>query len=97
MRPESGRALWETLNWWLDPFATTLVPAGGVDAQVLAVAGGKDRIHPLATVRATAQRLGGETRVFAEMSHWLVGEPGWEDVASACLNWIRALPSRHTT
>src|SRR5206468_4083954 len=23
MVPESGRALWETLNWWLDPFMTT--------------------------------------------------------------------------
>ena len=27
MVPESGRALWETLNWWLDPFASTLVSA----------------------------------------------------------------------
>ena len=22
------------------------------------------------------------------MSHWLVGEPGWEDVAGACLRWL---------
>ena len=94
LTPESGRALWETLNWWLDPFATTLVPAGGVRAPVLALAGGRDAIHPPATVRATAQRLGGETRVFAEMSHWLVGEPGWEDVGGACLDWITATESR---
>ena len=91
LTPESGRALWETLNWWLDPFATTLVPAGGIAAPVLALAGGKDGIHPAATVRATAQRIGGETRVFNEMSHWLVGEPGWEDVAGVCLDWIAAL------
>ncbi|MDB5480969.1 MAG: alpha/beta hydrolase fold protein, partial [Caulobacteraceae bacterium] len=70
--PESGRALWETLNWWLDPFATTLVGAGGVRAPVLAIAGGLDAIHPAATVRATARRLGGETLVFPDMSHWLV-------------------------
>jgi pimeloyl-ACP methyl ester carboxylesterase len=95
LTPESGRALWETLNWWLDPFATTLVPAGGIGAPTLAIAGGKDCIHPVATVRATALRLGGETRVFGEMSHWLVGEPGWEDVAQACLEWIDALTSRH--
>jgi pimeloyl-ACP methyl ester carboxylesterase len=86
--PESGRALWETLNWWLDPFATTLVGAGEVRAPVLAVAGGKDAIHPAATVQATAKRIGGETRVFSKMSHWLVGEPGWEDVADLCLDWI---------
>ncbi len=89
--PESGRALWETLNWWLDPFATTLVGAGDVRAPVLAIAGGLDAIHPAATVRAIAGRLGGETLVFPDMSHWLVGEPGWEGVAGACLDWIGAL------
>lgn len=92
---ESGRALWETLNWWFDPFATTLVPAGGVAAPVLALAGGKDAIHPPATVQATAQRIGGSTRVFPEMSHWLIGEPGWENVAGACLDWITLLPIHH--
>ena len=60
-------------------------------APVLAIAGGLDAIHPAATVRATAARLGGETLVFPDMSHWLVGEPGWEDVAGACLEWIGAL------
>jgi pimeloyl-ACP methyl ester carboxylesterase len=94
LAPESGRALWETLNWWLDPFATTLVPTSGVRAPVLAIVGGRDAIHPPATVRATASRLRGETRVFPTMSHWLVGEPGWEDVARACLDWISALESR---
>jgi pimeloyl-ACP methyl ester carboxylesterase len=92
--PESGRALWETLNWWLDPFATTLVGAGGGRTPVLAIAGGLDAIHPAATVRATARRLGGETLVFPDMSHWLVGEPGWEDVAGACLAWTRGLSAR---
>ncbi len=88
LTPESGRALWETLNWWLDPFATTLVNPMRVQAPVLAIAGGKDAIHPPATVRSTALRIGGETVVFDDMSHWLVGEPGWEAVADTCLQWI---------
>ena len=91
---ESGRALWETLNWWLDPFATTLVSPERVTAPVLAIAGGKDAIHPPATVRATAARLGGETRVYPGMSHWLVGEPGWDEVAATCLGWIEGLRGR---
>jgi pimeloyl-ACP methyl ester carboxylesterase len=91
MVPESGRALWETLNWWLDPFATTMVPAGSVRAPVLAIAGGLDAIHPAATVRAIASRLGGQTKVFPNMSHWLLGEPGWEEVAGACLDWTGSL------
>jgi pimeloyl-ACP methyl ester carboxylesterase len=93
--PESGRALWETLNWWLDPFATTLVPTSAIRAPVLAIAGGRDAIHPTATVSSTARRLGGETQVFPAMSHWLVGEPGWEAVAQTCLDWIAALETRN--
>lgn len=88
MTPESGRALWETLNWWLDPFATTIVSAGSVKAPVLALAGGRDAVHPPSTVRQTAARIGGEVRVFKDMSHWLPGEPGWQDVAAASLRWM---------
>jgi pimeloyl-ACP methyl ester carboxylesterase len=88
MKAESGRALWETLNWWLDPFATTIVPADGVGARALAMAGGRDAIHPPATVRETARRISAQVQVFPQMSHWLPGEPGWEDVAEACLAWI---------
>ncbi len=90
MTAESGRALWETLNWWLDPFMTTLVPAHKVAAPVLALAGGRDAVHPPATVRQTAARLDGDCQVFAEMSHWLPGEPGWDAVAAACLAWLPA-------
>lgn len=86
MHAESGRALWETLNWWLDPFMTTAAGPRGVPT--LAIAGGKDVIHPPATVRQTAARLGGSCEVFPQMSHWLPGEPGWEAVAETCLNFI---------
>ncbi len=88
MTAESGLALWQTLNWWLDPLAATLVSPGSVKVPVLALVGAKDAIHPVATVRATAARLGGETRVLADMGHWLLGEPGWEAVAASCLAWL---------
>ncbi len=88
MTSESGRALWETLNWWLDPFMTTSIRSPG--CPVLAIAGGQDVIHPPATVRQTAARLGGAVEVFPEMSHWLPGEPGWEAVAERCLAFIGA-------
>jgi pimeloyl-ACP methyl ester carboxylesterase len=90
MRPESGRALFETLNWWLDPFMTTLVDPAKIAAPVLAIAGGRDVIHPPATVRETARRLGATFEVLPQMSHWLPGEPGWEEVAARCLAWIAA-------
>lgn len=94
MRPESGRALFETLNWWLDPFMTTMLDAGRIGAPILAIAGGRDVVHPPATVRETARRLGATFETMPQMSHWLPGEPGWEDVAARCLAWIEAAASR---
>jgi pimeloyl-ACP methyl ester carboxylesterase len=91
MTAESGRALFETLNWWLDPFMTTQVNADRIRAPVMAAVGAHDLIHPPATVRQTAARLNAQTRTFEGMSHWLIGERGWEGVAAACLDWIRAL------
>jgi pimeloyl-ACP methyl ester carboxylesterase len=86
MVAESGRALWETLNWWLDPLMTTSVAA--IEAPVLALAGQRDRVHPPATVAQIAERYGGSTLVMDGMSHWLVGEPGWERAAEAVLGWL---------
>lgn len=87
MVPESGRAMWETLNWWLDPFTTTMAP-NRVEAPVLALAGSRDAIHPPATVRQTAARMNGAFHAFEGMSHWLPGEPGWENVAAYALDWL---------
>jgi pimeloyl-ACP methyl ester carboxylesterase len=93
MVPESGRALFEVLNWWLDPsMAASVKDVGG--APVLTLAGGRDVINPAPTVRKTAQRLGGDYQVFDKMSHWLPGEPGWDLVAQTAFDWISALPSK---
>jgi pimeloyl-ACP methyl ester carboxylesterase len=85
---ESGRAVREVLNWWLDPFMTTSVGIGRLPMPSLAIAGDRDVVHPAATVRQTAERIGAEFRVMPGMSHWLIGEEGWEDVAEAALAWL---------
>ena len=89
-RPESARAILETLTWWLDPLMTTRTGDRPLEAPALAVAGGRDRVHPPATVRAVADRLGADFREMPDMSHWLPGEPGWEDVAELVLSWLPA-------
>jgi pimeloyl-ACP methyl ester carboxylesterase len=88
LRPESGRALWETLNWWLDPFMTTNVVFVGAKVPALALVGEADVVHPPATVRQTAARLGAACEVLPGMSHWLLGEPGWKDVADRLIDWL---------
>jgi pimeloyl-ACP methyl ester carboxylesterase len=94
MGPESGRALFETLNWWLDPFMSTMVYPEKIKAPMLALVGERDVIHPAGTVRETAKRLGAELRVLPQMSHWLPGEPGWRDIADLALAWLSVQAAR---
>jgi pimeloyl-ACP methyl ester carboxylesterase len=88
LRAESGLAVRETLNWWLDPFMTTSVGAGPLSGPALVIVGERDVVHPAATARTTADRIGAQFQVMPKMSHWLVGEPGWDAVAQASLTWL---------
>jgi pimeloyl-ACP methyl ester carboxylesterase len=88
MRPESARALREALCWWMDPFMTTAIGPGPLAAPSLVLTGEEDRIHPPSAGRQVAERLGGEFEMLPGMSHWLVGEPGWQDVAERVLDWL---------
>ncbi len=88
LRPESGRAVREALTWWLDPFMTTSVGAGALPGPGLCLAGGRDVVHPAATVRQVAGRIGAGFSCMPGMSHWLIGETGWEAVAGAALDWL---------
>jgi pimeloyl-ACP methyl ester carboxylesterase len=90
LRPESAKAVRETLNWWLDPFMTTSLGPGALAAPSLVISGEADVVHPPSTARAVAGRLGANLTTMRGMSHWLVGEPGWEDVAHTALQWLAA-------
>ncbi|MBS0363223.1 MAG: alpha/beta hydrolase [Proteobacteria bacterium] len=89
LRPESALAVRETLNWWLDPFMTTSLGPGPIGAPALVIAGEGDVVHSPATARAVADRIGAGFRQMPGMSHWLVGEPGWEGVAETALSWLK--------
>ena len=88
LRPESAMAVRETLNWWLDPFMTTSVGPGAIAAPSLVISGQGDVVHSSATARAVADRIGATFKVMPAMSHWLVGEPGWENVAQITRRWL---------
>jgi pimeloyl-ACP methyl ester carboxylesterase len=88
MRPESARAVGEALNWWLDPFMTSSIGAGPLPVPSLVISGESDQVHPAATGRLVAERIGGDFLSLPQMSHWLLGEPGWEAVADAALDFI---------
>lgn len=91
MKPESGRALFEVLNWWADPLMAAAVPAGAVTAPALVLTGEADRVHSLATIAPTAARLGVEPTVLPGLSHWIMDEPGADGVVQLCLDWMASL------
>lgn len=89
--PESGRAVMEVMQWWLDPTAATAAPAYRIAAPILALAGGKDRVNPASTVRRIVNRFPARQAAFhefTEMSHWMIAEPGWEEVADLTIAWL---------
>jgi len=51
-----------------------------------------DRLTPASMVRKTAALLGSkaELREFPGHGHWVVGEPGWEEIAGFVADWLEA-------
>jgi pimeloyl-ACP methyl ester carboxylesterase len=63
-------------------------------APLLLVAGEHDKVATPAVVQANYRRqqaAAADTafRLFPGRSHWLIGEPGWEDIADYCLAWAQ--------
>jgi pimeloyl-ACP methyl ester carboxylesterase len=89
--PESGRAIREAIQWWLDHSMASSAPVYRIAAPVLALAGGRDRVNPSSTVRRLANRFPqgqASFHEFPEMSHWLVGEPEAPEVIHLVLAWM---------
>jgi pimeloyl-ACP methyl ester carboxylesterase len=89
--PESGRAVGEAVHWWMDPTMASAAPVYRIAAPILAIGGGKDRVNPATTVRRLANRFPSSQAMFQEfpdMSHWLIGEPEWPEVANLALDWM---------
>lgn len=91
--PESGRAIMEVVHWWADRSMAAAAPVYKIAAPVLALAGGQDRVNPASTVRRMAARFPegqAQFHEFPQMSHWLIGEPEWEEVAQMSLDWLKS-------
>ena len=94
--PESGLATFEIMQWALDAKQASSVDAAKVKCPVLCIAGARDRVSPPGTVRSIARRYR-DLGTFEEIrghSHWLIGEPGWEDIAERVLEFFETIPAR---
>jgi pimeloyl-ACP methyl ester carboxylesterase len=88
---ESGRAACEIGYWFLDPRRAASVDESKVTCPVLVVGAAEDRIVPAAVVRRVAHkyRAVATYREFERHAHWVVGEPGWQEIAEYVARWLR--------
>lgn len=96
--PETGRIFFQAAFALLDPKRATAVEFGrAARAPLLMTAGSADHNVVPAMVRASHRRYGAspartDFHEFPDHSHWVIAEPGWEDVATYVRQWIEALP-----
>ncbi|MDH4188782.1 MAG: alpha/beta hydrolase [Betaproteobacteria bacterium] len=94
---ESGRAACEIGYWFLDPHRASSVDESKITCPVLVVAAAEDRIVPASVVRQVAHkyRAVATYREFARHAHWVVGEPGWEEIAGYAARWLKQALGTH--
>jgi len=87
---ESGRATCEIGFWLFDIIKASYVDHSKVTCPVLVIAGAEDRITPASVVKKVAEKYlpFSEYKSFDHHAHWVVGEPGWEDIAKYIQDWL---------
>jgi pimeloyl-ACP methyl ester carboxylesterase len=88
---ESGRAASEIGFWHLDSGKAAKVDKSRIICPVLVVSGAQDRITPVSVVRKVAQKYD-EVSTYMEFNnhaHWVIGEPGWEEIAEYILSFLK--------
>jgi len=69
---------------------TIRVDASKVRVPVLVTGGADDRIISTRLLRRTARHYGVDARIYPDHAHWLLEEPGWEQIAEDVLDWLHA-------
>ena len=94
--PETGRVFFQAAFAQFAPNSPTRVDfANGRRAPLLMIAGAKDQIVPAALNRRNHRkyaRSGAITdyREFADRTHWIIAQPGWQEVAEHVATWIES-------
>ena len=96
---ESGRVMFEIAFWLFDSTHASSVDEDKVTCPVLVIAGSKDRITPASVVRRVASKYKAVStyKEFDDHCHWVVSEPGWQDVANYVMRWLEPLGEKNTS
>ncbi len=78
----------------MDKTKATKLDRDNINCPVLLMSGARNRTVNASVVRASAKKCKGKNAdkvEYVELSnhtHWLLGEPGWENVADKCVVWL---------
>ncbi len=92
---ESGRAASEIGFWFLDTKGASKVDESMVACPVLVIAGAQDRMTPASVVRKVADKYKAVStyKEFRNHAHWVIGEPGWEEIVEYISGWLNQVLS----
>jgi 8-oxo-dGTP pyrophosphatase MutT (NUDIX family)/pimeloyl-ACP methyl ester carboxylesterase len=88
---DSGRVFEALKSPETDPGRTGFIDETVINAAILTIAGGQDRTTPLKSVRAVAEKyakIGGEYREYPASAHWIIDEPGTDQMVSDIDTWL---------
>jgi len=93
---ESGRAAFEIGFWLFDSKGAARVDELKVTCPVLVIAGEKDRIVPVSVTRKVAEKYKRVStyKEFSDHSHWVIGEPGWQEITEYIKEWLHQTLSK---
>jgi len=93
--PESSRVIEEVGLWFFDKTKSSEVIGQNISCNVLVIAATQDRIIPAKVVKKTFRKLDREVPIgfrvdYREFphAHWILSEPGWEEVIGFILSWL---------
>jgi len=76
-----------------DPHRIAFIDETKISIPILTIGGGRDRATPVAGVRKVGEkyaRVGGDYREYADNAHWIVDEPGTDQVIADIAEWLTA-------
>lgn len=87
---ESGRAAYEIGLWFLDRKGVAKVEESRVTCPMLVIVGSQDRMTPASVVRKITEKYKtvATYRELPNHAHWLIVEPGWQEIAGDITGWL---------